>query len=156
VPLAFPSNSLGHGFFWLQRLLFAMLLACYKRSDYARPAPLARLVPRLEPTSVADLLRPPSLVTSCRASSFLSEVGGADLKQSGLLNLVPSSATQNLAYLPCRIASHSSTFCFFARGVFLKKSVLPAAPTGCVSLVDLQASFCPPPRPLIKERFHAV
>ena len=116
----------ARSFFWLQRLLIAMLLARYRHFDYSYPVGPAPLVRRLEPASSADLLRQPSLVISCRASSFLSEFGRADLKQSGLLNLVPSSATQNLAYLPCRMASHGSTFRFFAGGGAAKKVFPPA------------------------------
>ncbi len=98
-----------------------MPLARYRRLDHRHPVRLARLVRHLESTSSADLLRPPSLVTSFRAFSFLSEVGGADLKQSGLLPSAPYSATQNLAYLPCRIGSYGSTFRLFARGGVRKK-----------------------------------
>jgi len=44
------------------------------------------------------------------------------LKQSGLRRSVPYSATQNLAYLPCRIESHVSIFRFLVGEIVSKKT----------------------------------
>src|SRR5208337_1872568 len=108
--------------FWLWSLLFAMLLFRYKRFLYNHPVPPARLDFDLWPASPAAFVLHASLLPSDCVPYPLSEPGGADLKQSGLLRSVPFSATQNLAYLPCRRGSYGSTFPFFSGGGVSKKT----------------------------------
>ena len=105
-----------------------MLLIRYRDLTYAHPSLLARLAFGFAPACRTAFLRPTSLVPSDRASSLFSEVGRADFKQSGLRRSVPCSATQNLAYLPCRSGSYGSIFRFFVRGDVSKKALPPARP----------------------------
>jgi|GEM_PF-697613 len=90
-----------------------------------RAAPLAF---DLQPDSCAAFLRSTSLVPSEFLSFLLSEGWSGDLKQSGLRRSVPYSATQNLAYLPCRIESHVSIFRFFVGEIVSKKNFARETP----------------------------
>ena len=99
-----------------------MLLIRNRSLTPAHPWREAPLAFDLKPASCAAFLRPTSLVRSDCVSSLLSEGWSADLKQSGLRRSVPYSATQNLAYLPCRIESYVSIFRFFMGGIVSKKT----------------------------------
>ena len=105
------------------------------------PLFLAQFAFDLEPASRALSLCSSSLVSSCRTPLPLWQVGGADLKQSGLRFSVLFSATQNLAYLPCRIARDGSIFRFFVGGVFRKKVFPPARPPGLCFHHDTMGKF---------------
>jgi hypothetical protein len=125
APARSPDLSLkfigGRAGFWFLCLLSAILLLRYKRSMLLHPLHLARLAFDLELASRAAPLCPSSLVPSYGPSSLLSEVGGAHLKRSGLRRSLLRSATQNLAYLPCRIESYASIFRSFVGGGVSKK-----------------------------------
>jgi hypothetical protein len=106
---------------------------------------LAQLATQREPARRALPPRSTSLVPSCRTSSPLSAVGRALLKQSGLHSSLLSSATQNLAYLPCRIARDGSIFRFFVGGdVCKKKASRLQRPQHSVFLTTFGASLRPP------------
>ena len=62
------------------------------------------------------------------------------MKQSGLRRSVPYSATQNLAYLPCRIQSYVNTFRFFVGGIVSKKTP-PARPPRLSSPHEIIGKF---------------
>jgi len=64
------------------------------------------------------------------------------LKISGLRLSVPFSATQNLAYLPCRIARDGSTFLFFSGGGVSEKNAPRHTPKTLFSS-RLYGQFCP-------------
>jgi hypothetical protein len=94
-----------------------------------------------------------SLPLSDRNSSLLSEAGGTDLKQSGLPCSVPSSATKNLAYLPCRLERDGSTFPFFSGGGVSKKALRTATPPDLFSSqLDSQVW----PVLFLRSDFHAI
>ena len=141
---------------WSPCLPFAMLLIRNRDLTPAHPGRAAPLAFDLQPASCAAFLRPTSLVHSDCVSSLLSEGWSADLKQSGLRRSVPYSATQNLAYLPCRMESYVSIFRFFVGGIVSKKNLRPRDPQDSLLLTKLSASLRPHPRPLIKEHFYAV
>ena len=101
---------------------------CYRDLFYNQLSRPARLAFGLQPASWAALLQRTSLESSYPLSFLLSEVGRADFKQSGLRRSVVSSATQYLAYFPCRIGNYGSIFCFFVGGSVSKKAPPPARP----------------------------
>jgi len=156
IYLVFPAISLGRAASWLPCLLIAMLIIRNKDLTAAPPWRAAPLAFALRPASCAAFLRPTSLVHSDCVSSLLSEGWSADVKQSGLRRSVPYSATQNLAYLPCRIENYVSIFRFLMGGIVSKKSPPLADPQDSLLLTRLSASLRPRPRPLIKEHFYAV
>jgi hypothetical protein len=117
-------------------LLFVMLLIRYKQPTEASPSLPAPLPFGLPSASCTALLRPSSLASSDGPSSLLSEAGEPDLKESGLLNSELCSATQNLAYLPCRIGSYDSTFRCFVGGGVAKKTSPPPDPQDSVFLTS--------------------
>jgi hypothetical protein len=141
---------------WSPCLLFAMLLIRNVDPIPARSGRLAPLAFDFQPASCAAFLRTTSLVHLESLSSLLSEGRSADLKQSGLRRSVPYSATQNLAYLPCRMESYVSTFRFFVGGVVSKKNLRPREPHDSLLLTKLLPSLRPHARPVIKERSHVV
>ena len=117
-----------------------MLLIRNRNLTPAHPGRAAPLAFALDPASCAAFLRPTSLVPSDCVSSLLSESWSADLKQSGLRRSVPYSATQNLAYLPCRIQSYVNTFRFFVGGIVSKKTP-PARPPRLSSPHEIIGKF---------------
>jgi len=119
-----------------------MLLSCYIRFPYKQPVTRARLAFRLLPASPPAFILHASLLHSCCNSISISEVGGSNLKISGLRLSVPFSATQNLAYLPCRIAGDSSTFLFFSGGGVSEKNAPRLTPNRLFSS-RLYGQFCP-------------
>ena len=107
---------------WLPCFLLAMLIIRNRDLTPARPWRAAPLAFALQPALCAAFLRPTSLAPSDCVSSLLSEGWSLALKQSGLGRSVPYSATQNLAYLPCRIESYVSIFRFLVGGIVSKKT----------------------------------
>lgn len=100
----------------------------HKDLIYSHPWRPARRAFELPPTSCPAFPRRTSLVPSGRVSSLLSDAGRTDINQSGLRCSVLSSATQILAYLPCRIGRYVNTFPFGAGGGVCKKLLRPQDP----------------------------
>ena len=120
-----------------------MLLLGYKHSSYNHLVAPARLARDLRQAFLAAVALCSSLLPSYCVSSLLSEVRDTDLKKSGLLPSVPSSATLDLAYLPCRIGRDGSTILFLSGGGIAKKTPLPAAPPEPGFLYGLVGEFIP-------------
>ena len=122
-----------------------MLLAGYKHSSYNHLLALPRLARNLRQAFLEAFVLRSSLLASYRVPSLLSEITGADLKKSGLLRSILCSATQNLAYLPCRIGSDGSTILFFSGGGIAKKTHSPLHHQGPIFL-RLYGRVCPHPQ----------